>query len=67
MEVKKAKSKKIAKKPRKSLLVTFGKSIAHVRLKFCSESFLSRIYNFVFLKIFVGSCLDISTKFEIVK
>ena len=49
-------------KNKEIFLAVFGKSTSHIGLKFCTESFLSRIYNLVFIKIFVGGRLDNNTK-----
>ncbi len=43
-------------------MAIFGKTIGHKELKFGTGSFLTRIYNFVFIKIFVGGRLDNTTK-----
>ena len=41
----------------------FAKCTGQIGLKFCIESFLFRIYNFVFTKIFVKGRLDNNKKF----
>ena len=46
-----------SQKTGKSVWAIFGKSTGHIGLKFCTESFLTRMYNFVFIKIFVGGRL----------
>ncbi len=56
LEVKKAKNVK-RQTTDKSFLAIFGKTVGHKRLKFGTGSFLTSIYNFVFIKIFVGGKL----------
>ena len=50
-ESKKTKNVKL-QKTHESFLAIFGKTVGHKGLKFGTGSFLTRIYNFVFIKIF---------------
>ncbi len=65
LEVKKAKYVKLQKKPDKSFLAIFDKTVCHKELTFGTGSFLTRIYNFVFIKIFVGGHLDNNRKMSL--
>ncbi len=46
----------------KAFFAIFGKTVGHKGLKFCTGSFLTWVYNFVSMKIFVGGCLDNNRK-----
>ncbi len=61
LEVEKPVSVKL-RKTIKSFLAIFGKTGGHKGLKFGTVSFLTRIYNFVFIKKIVGDCLDNNRK-----
>ncbi len=61
-EAKMAENAKIEKNQESIFDDLYGKSAGHIGLKFCTVSFLTRIYSFVFIRFFVGGCLENNTK-----